>query len=199
MGKKDYFRRQLKVEMLVGTWRFLLQVGGIGLLSWHGGETKKAREGHCLSKGRKNDFFRCKKKGGGIKFLTSEPTTSPTSAPTASPTTAPIGDLRSAVEFWLDNKELAESIYGNFKNWDVSKITDMDGVFAETDFNGDISSWNTDKVTSMQSMFYEAKSFNQKLCDWNFDNVVDTEMMFYGSGCLVKDPPSTSAACQSCS
>ena len=48
--------------------------------------------------------------------------------------------------------------------WDVSKITDMGGVFKDkTDFNADLSEWLTTQVTSMAYLFYSAEKFNSDL------------------------------------
>tara|TARA_B100001996_G_scaffold76211_1_gene56297 strand:- start:24830 stop:29548 length:4719 start_codon:yes stop_codon:yes gene_type:complete len=57
--------------------------------------------------------------------------------------------------------------YGNsvfnqpLNNLDVSKVTNMDGVFVGAfAFNQDIGSWDVSSVTSMDSMFENATSFN---------------------------------------
>jgi len=71
------------------------------------------------------------------------------------------------------------SKYGLIEDWDVSKITDMRGIFEEMDtFNGDVSDWNVGKVTTMHKMFFKAKAFNQDLGYWNVENVVDMNSMF---------------------
>ena len=68
----------------------------------------------------------------------------------------------------------------NIGNWDVSKVTRMDGMFANTPFNQPIGNWNVSGVTNMSAMFINAISFNQDLSSWcvslipsipvNFDN-----------------------------
>jgi surface protein len=45
--------------------------------------------------------------------------------------------------------------------WDVSKVTDMNRMFANSDsFNQDISAWNVARDTDIGYMFYDAVSFN---------------------------------------
>ena len=78
---------------------------------------------------------------------------------------------------------------------DVSKITDMRGLFAWRNdlldfkystkydfskFNGDISNWNVSKVTSMKEMF-EYSMFNGDISNWDVSNVTDMFGMFYQS------------------
>ena len=64
---------------------------------------------------------------------------------------------------------------------DVSKITDMSGLFGVTDFNGDISQWDVSNVTDMRDMFYGCSNFNQDISNWDVSNVIDAYDMF--SGC----------------
>ena len=51
----------------------------------------------------------------------------------------------------------------DISNWDVSKVTDMSKMFANTSFNQDISKWNVSRVQHFDSMFARAKSFNKPL------------------------------------
>ena len=39
---------------------------------------------------------------------------------------------------------------------DTSEITDMDGIFEGSNFNGDISNWDVSNVKNMYGMFYKS-------------------------------------------
>ena len=75
--------------------------------------------------------------------------------------------LRRAVNDYLaggDRKERIMGNYGEIGNWDVSKVTDMEGMFqGARSFNQPLNRWNVSKVMKMGWMFYEAESFNQTL------------------------------------
>ena len=69
-------------------------------------------------------------------------------------------------------------------DWDVSHITDMNGLFGRTVlFNQDLSRWDVSHVTDMREMFKDARAFNQPLGAWTFAQNVEFEM-----------PPATSEA-----
>lgn len=98
-------------------------------------------------------------------------------------------NIRNAVYLWRYDRKLALKRYGDIKNWDTSKITNMSGLFiinrksliAVDDFNEDISGWNVANVTDMTAMFYGAKSFNCDISRWNVANVKKRDLMFDGA------------------
>jgi surface protein len=78
----------------------------------------------------------------------------------------------------MNNETLRERLkQGDFKDinkWDVSKVTNMNGLFfAErfNEFNQDISNWDVSNVTDMRHMFALCKSFNQDISKWDTSNI----------------------------
>lgn len=63
---------------------------------------------------------------------------------------------------------------------DVSKITDMGGLFHTSYFNGDISEWDVSNVTNMKRMFAGSK-FNGDISEWDVSNVENMSYMFVDS------------------
>jgi surface protein len=89
-------------------------------------------------------------------------------------------DLRGAVNDWISNQDEATAMYGDINSWDVSAVTNMDGLFYyASSFNQNISGWDVSKVTSMAAMFYYASSFNQNISEWDVSNVKHMDYMFY--------------------
>ena len=85
-------------------------------------------------------------------------------------------ELRSLIEQRIED----EGNEVNLNDIDVSAITDMSYLFLNSDFNGDISNWNVSNVTDMNGMFECCTKFNQDLSEWNVSNVTDMNGMFCG-------------------
>ncbi|MEX2511598.1 MAG: BspA family leucine-rich repeat surface protein [Cyclobacteriaceae bacterium] len=76
----------------------------------------------------------------------------------------------------FENREFDQPI----GNWDVSNVTDMNGMFSYTNFfNQPIGDWDVSKVTNMEEMFEGAHDFNQPIGNWDVGNVTDMNGMFY--------------------
>lgn len=60
---------------------------------------------------------------------------------------------------------------------DVSKVTDMAGIFRYSKFNGDISKWDVSNVTRMADLFYDSP-FNGDISKWDVSNVTNMSNMF---------------------
>ncbi|GIS52563.1 MAG: hypothetical protein Ct9H90mP28_2790 [Paracoccaceae bacterium] len=88
--------------------------------------------------------------------------------------------LGSAINAWISNSSSAEQTYGDPSNWDVSKVTDMTGLFEGSTFNGDISNWVVSNVTNMKDMF-EGSTFNGDISNWDVAKVSNMQDMFKGS------------------
>ena len=75
-----------------------------------------------------------------------------------------------------------EAFNGDISEWDVSKVTNMEGMFSgATSFNQDISKWNVARVININSMFFDATSFNQDISGWNVAKVTGMISMFNGA------------------
>ena len=69
---------------------------------------------------------------------------------------------------------------GDISEWDVSNVKDMTGMFGFSKFNGDISNWDVSNVTNMKYMFFASK-FNGDISQWDVSNVTEMEFMFEDS------------------
>ena len=87
--------------------------------------------------------------------------------------------LKEAVDLWCKNRDEAKERYGHIRRWDVSRVTNMSGLFQfKKKFNDNISRWDVSNVTNMSRMFSYAESFNQAIGDWDVSNVTDMSYMF---------------------
>ncbi len=69
----------------------------------------------------------------------------------------------------------------NVGSWNTSGVTNMSQVFRATSFNQNIGSWNVSAVTNMLGMFLDATSFNQNIGSWNVSAVTNMQGMFNGA------------------
>ena len=63
---------------------------------------------------------------------------------------------------------------------DTALITNMEYMFYNSEFNGDISNWNVENVTNTRWMFYNSK-FNGDISNWDVENVTYMGCMFADS------------------
>ena len=64
-----------------------------------------------------------------------------------------------------------------YKAWDVSNVTNMQGMFQQTTFKRDLSSWDVSKVTNFLYMFNES-NFNGNITTWDVSSANDMRYMF---------------------
>ena len=69
---------------------------------------------------------------------------------------------------------------GNISNWDVSNVQNMNLMFYDSKFNGDISNWKTSNVKKMNYIF-GLSDFSKNINNWNVSKVKEMDYMFAGS------------------
>ena len=69
---------------------------------------------------------------------------------------------------------------GDISQWDVSNVTVMYNMFQNSQYNGDISQWDVSAVTNMSSMFFNSQ-FNGDISQWDISSAIDMNYMFYNS------------------
>ena len=91
-------------------------------------------------------------------------------------------DLKEAVDACLQLSPAGDCSTGKdgpIGNWDVSRVTDMQAMFAGAElFNQDISKWDVSSVTDMAMLFNGTKSFNGDISKWDVSRVTDMSRMF---------------------
>lgn len=90
-------------------------------------------------------------------------------------------NLSDEIVEYMKGVHLNEDVPNSFDiaHWDVSSITNMNGLFANTHpFRGDISQWDVSSVTDMRKMFSGASSFDICIGNWNFSPNLKTKNMF---------------------
>lgn len=70
---------------------------------------------------------------------------------------------------------------GNVSEWDVSSVENFDGMFGGCrKFNCDISAWEVRSAKSMDNMFANCRIFNISLNNWDVSSVTNMAGMFRG-------------------
>ena len=93
------------------------------------------------------------------------------------------GSGASLTNFFNNN-----SFNSDISFWDVSNVTDMDGIFyLANSFNQNISNWDVSSVLNMGSMFKGASSFNQDITDWDTSSVIKMLGFFEGAKAFNQD------------
>ena len=69
---------------------------------------------------------------------------------------------------------------GDISTWDVSSVTNMTRMFYNSNFDQPIGNWDVSNVTDMVEMFWNS-NFNQPLANWDVSSVIDMTQMFYNS------------------
>ena len=78
-----------------------------------------------------------------------------------------------------DFKATITNFNEDINNWDVSNVTDMNGMFAETKkFDQPLNHWDVSNVITMEHMFSRALTFNHPVYDWNIPNLKNVDNMF---------------------
>ena len=91
-------------------------------------------------------------------------------------------NLKWAVQDWSSDSDGAEIFYGPMKDWDVSMVTDMTGLFrGMSGFVEDISKWDVSHVENMQQMFKGATEFACNIGGWDVSKVKNMAVMFSGA------------------
>lgn len=83
----------------------------------------------------------------------------------------------------IDKEILKNGPNCSLNHIDISKITNLTNLFAESNFDGDISEWDTSRVKYMRYMFFNSKYTGKHgdISSWNVSNVEDMSYMFGNS------------------
>lgn len=79
----------------------------------------------------------------------------------------------------MDRFDLSKA---DLSEWDVSNVTNMEGLFSNSEITFSLSKWSVKNVTNMSGMFSSCHQFDQSLKNWDVSNVTDMSNMFYGCG-----------------
>jgi hypothetical protein len=89
-----------------------------------------------------------------------------------------------SIQYWnVSNVENFQSMFNTnysfdhnvLNGWLLYSAKNMEQMFQESKFSGDLSSWTTNSVTNMHKMFRNAWYFNRDISMWNVANVTNWE------------------------
>ena len=103
-----------------------------------------------------------------------------------------------SIQYW--NVSNVENFQGMFNTnysfdqnvlngWLLYSATNMEQMFNESKFSGDLSSWTTNSVTNMHKMFRNAWYFNRDISMWNVANVTNWEAFKQNSALTLEQIP----------
>ncbi|WP_052501725.1 BspA family leucine-rich repeat surface protein [Thiomicrospira microaerophila] len=93
-------------------------------------------------------------------------------------TEAKLRDAIAKKTYVIEQDGVSYSIENAANTIDTSRVTNMDSLFRNSEFNGDINHWDVSSVTSMQRMFEGTSNFNQPLDKWDVSSVTSMKEMF---------------------
>ncbi len=85
-------------------------------------------------------------------------------------------NIKEHVTKYLDNP----SLYPSITNWDVSRVTNMRGLFMLRNTFNEPLMWNVSNVTNMSMMFFGCSKFDKDIGKWDVSKVMDMSGMFFG-------------------
>ena len=110
---------------------------------------------------------------GDIRWTSMKAAFEGASSVTYSATDAP--NLSSVTD--MEDMFRDSSFNGDISPWDVSSVASMKGMFRDTPFDGDLSGWDVSSVTDMEDMFRDS-SFNGDISPWDVSSVASMKGMF---------------------
>lgn len=89
-------------------------------------------------------------------------------------------DLSKVTDMW--GMFWGSSINQNINHWDVSNVINIGNLFRDAKlFNQPLDQWDVSNVTNMPQVFMNAESFNQDIGNWDVSNVTNMGAMFNGA------------------
>ena len=79
-------------------------------------------------------------------------------------------------------------------SWDVSSVTDMSGMFAESNISTNIYDWDVSNVTNMNNMFKNNTSFTKFIATWNVAHILSEPNGFGATSLLSARRPNWGGA-----